>query len=293
MRPFDDIDRIGRAQALDRVTTPVSSLVRKVLRSQRLRDVLHGVWLGHPVHPVLVQLPVGSFLSAGVLDLLPGQERAADSLVCVGIASSLPAAAAGWADWVDGHVEQQRVGIVHAAANIVGIGGYMLSLWLRLRGDRRAGVATGFASMTLLTAGATLGGHMSFHQAMGANHAHAVPHVAPSDWTDLGPIEDVPPRQPTKRMVGDVPVVVLRTGESVDVLADTCTHAGAPLHDGTLLDGEGPLCIQCPWHGSVFRVGDGSVVHGPATVPQPGFDAQVVNGHLQVKVQTVPGDPVA
>jgi nitrite reductase/ring-hydroxylating ferredoxin subunit len=134
---------------------------------------------------------------------------------------------------------------------------------------------------------------MSFHQAMGANHAHAVPHVAPSDWTDLGPIEDVPPRQLTKRMMGDVPVVVLRTGESVDVLADTCTHAGAPLHDGTLLDGEGPLCIQCPWHGSVFRVGDGSVVHGPATVPQPGFDTRVVNGHLHAKVQTVPGDPVA
>ena len=104
MRPFDDIDRIGRAQALDRVTTPVSSVVRKLLRPQRLRDVLHGVWLGHPLHPVLVQLPVGSFLSAGVLDLLPGQERAADSLVGVGIASSLPAAAAGWADWVDGHV---------------------------------------------------------------------------------------------------------------------------------------------------------------------------------------------
>ncbi|MDQ3153401.1 MAG: Rieske 2Fe-2S domain-containing protein [Actinomycetota bacterium] len=293
MRPFDDIDRISRAQVLDRVTGPVSSLIQKLLSSQRLRDVLHGVWLGHPLHPALVQLPIGSFVSASVLDLIPGQERAADTLVGLGIASSLPAATAGWADWTEGHVEQQRVGFVHAMANYAGIGVFGISLWLRLTGRRGAGVAAGYAAMTLLTAGATLGGHLSYRLAMGANHAHGVPHVAPSDWTDLGPIEDVPPRTPTKRMMGDVPVVVVRTGESVDVLAATCTHAGGPLQDGELVDGDGSLCIRCPWHGSVVRIDDGTIVHGPATAPQPVFDAHVVDGHLHAKVQTVPGDPVA
>lgn len=289
MRPFDDIDRIARARFLDTPAAPVRSAVQWALSSQRLRDVLHGVWLGHPLHPALVQVPVGSFVSATVLDMLPGQERAADTLICLGVASSVPAMAAGWADWVEGQPEQQRVGLVHAAANYVGLVGYAVSLWLRATGRRPAGVATALGSMTLMGLGATLGGHLSFRHAMGANHAQGVPHISPSDWSDLGLVMDLPARSPVKRTVGDVSVVVVRTGEAVHVLYNHCSHADAPLSDGEVLDEGGELCLRCPWHQSVFRLADGTVVHGPATAPQPAFDTRVVEGHLHAKVRMTLG----
>ena len=79
-------------------------------------------------------------------------------------------------------------------------------------------------------------------------------------------------------MLGDVPVVVIRDGERVHVLADRCSHLSGPLSDGDYHDG----CLTCPWHGSTFRVADGSVARGPATAPQPVFRTRVSGGIIQV-----------
>ena len=51
-----------------------------------------------------------------------------------------------------------------------------------------------------------------------------------------------------------------------------------PLSDGDLSGG----CVTCPWHGSIFRLADGSVARGPATAPQPVFDTWTRDGILQV-----------
>jgi nitrite reductase/ring-hydroxylating ferredoxin subunit len=85
-------------------------------------------------------------------------------------------------------------------------------------------------------------------------------------------------RQPAKRMLGDVPVVVVRDGDDIHVLADRCSHLSGPLSDGDYHDG----CLTCPWHGSTFRVNDGRVARGPATAPQPVFRTRVTGGILQV-----------
>lgn len=294
MRPFDDIDRISHWPALDRVANPLRKVVQKGVRPRRLRDALHGVWLGHPLHPALVQLPIGSFVSSAVLDLLPGNERGADTLIGVGLAASVPAALAGATDWSETQQEQQRMGLVHAGANTASLLCYVGSLGLRARGRRGAGVFAGLAGLALATAGATIGGHLSFSQSIGANHAEAVPHIAPDDWTDLGPVTEIPMRQPTQRMTGEVPVVVVRTASndgpgSIFVLSGQCSHLAAPLADGELVEGrDGETCLQCPWHQSVFRLADGAVVHGPATSPQTVFDTRIVDGHLQAKVQKFP-----
>ena len=70
------LNKLEQASGLDRVGDRVQKSAFSVLRSRRIRDVLHGVWLGHPLHPALVQLPVGAWMSAAMLDLLPGQRRA-------------------------------------------------------------------------------------------------------------------------------------------------------------------------------------------------------------------------
>lgn len=293
VRPFDYIARLAETKALDRVAAPLRDAAEKVLRSRKLRDALHGVWLGHPVHPMLVQAPIGAFLSAAVADAYPDQRRAADTLIRAGLVASVPASLAGVADYTKGHEEQQRVGVVHAAGNALGLLCYVASLRLRATGRRPAGVAAGLAGLACIGASGALGGHLAYHLAMGANHAQGVPHVGPSDWTDLAALDELEESTPVKRFAGDVAVVLVRTGGHVDVLADTCAHASAPLHQGTVFTEDGETCLECPWHGSVYRLSDGAVVHGPATMPQAGFDSRVVAGRVEAKVRTFPGVPSA
>ena len=89
---------------------------------------------------------------------------------------------------------------------------------------------------------------------------------------------DVPDGRPVRQMLGEVPVVVVRVNGVVRVLADRCSHMSGPLSGGDL-DG---ACLTCPWHGSSFRVADGSVARGPATAPQPVFQVREVGGALRV-----------
>ncbi len=296
MRPFSALDRIPETPWLDKPASALRKTVFKLLGKRKPRDVLHGVWLGHPLHPMVVQAPVGAFLSAGVVDALPhrgrGERRAAESLIRVGLLASLPAAWSGATDFAHGHEEQQRTGLVHAATNGIALTSYLLSLRFRAVGAERAGRAAGWAGLLMTAVGGLMGGHLSYRQSTGANHADAVPHIAPDGWTDLGALDELPNRVPTRRMAGEVPVVVLRDGSALHVLADRCSHASGPLHRGTVSwSAEGSPCLECPWHGSVFRVSDGSVEHGPATAPQPGFHTRVVDGRAQAVVRHFPGVP--
>ena len=117
------IDRLEHATGLDPLVQAGQRAARLV-RPGRIRDVLHGTWLGHPLHPLLAQAATGAWLSAGVLDCSPGQEEAARLLTAVGLAAAGPAALAGAADWSEQHEQQMRVGVVHAMANALAIGLY-------------------------------------------------------------------------------------------------------------------------------------------------------------------------
>ncbi|MDT0306611.1 Rieske (2Fe-2S) protein [Streptomyces sp. DSM 44917] len=284
-----DPDRPGRVQAaLDRVESarwadPLLMRLRGLVRSlpEGTRDALHGTRLGHPVHPVLVQVPIGTWTSAAVLDLLPGRRRGAGLLVGVGLAAAAPAALAGWADWAELHKPQMRVGLVHAAANTVAVGLYAASLAARLRGRRMKGRALAYAGLLTVSAGGALGGHLAYRQAAGVNHAEPVSVLAGPGWQPVGELADFPVGTPVSRMLGEVPVFVLRQADgTVHVLADRCSHQAGPLSGGEVADG----CVRCPWHGSTFRLTDGHVVHGPSTAPQPVFETRVTAGLLEARL---------
>ncbi|MGW8889257.1 DUF2231 domain-containing protein [Streptomyces sp. NPDC055749] len=162
------LDSFEDQRFLDALTGPLQRVVRAIPLG-RARDLMRGTWLGHPLHPALVQVPIGSWTSAAVLDLIPGEQRAATGLVALGLLGAAPAAATGWVDWAEQHPRQLRIGVVHAAANVGGIMLYASSLIARLRGQMVAGRLLGFAGLTVVSFGGLLGGHLAYGQATGAN----------------------------------------------------------------------------------------------------------------------------
>lgn len=274
--------RLEQAHSLDPVSDRLQAAVSAVVRPQRLRDLLHGTWLGHPLHPVLVQVPVGAFISAAVLDLLPGRRPAATTLVALGTAGAVPAVAAGWADWSQMTRDRRRVGLVHAAANAAAVSLYAASLIARLRGRTARGKALSYAGLTLAGAGAYLGGHIAYAQAGGTNQAAPDVVRIPEDWTAAGSLASLPEGKPAVRTVGDVPVLLYRQGGEVTALLERCSHETGPLGEGEIV-GSGPdACVVCPWHGSTFRLRDGKAVHGPAANDQPRLRARVRDGMVEV-----------
>ena len=280
----DVVERIENAGPLDPMVKAVRAVVDKALGPKAVRDVLHGVWLGHPAHPMLTDVPIGAWMSAGVLDLLPGTGYASTALVAAGCAAAVPTAVTGWADWVDLHPPQQRIGLVHAASNVVALGLFTASLAARVRGKWLRGKALGFAGLGVVTVGGYLGGHLAFRQASGANHVAEIPDLFPSGWHDIGPLDGLTDGSLEKRKVGDVDLLVVRRGQHVDVIANKCSHLSGPLSDGEFTVEGGQGCVVCPWHGSTFRLSDGGVVHGPATSPQNRFATKIDNGRVLVSL---------
>ena len=272
-------EAIESAERLDAPADAVMSAISRAIPNGQLKDALSGVWLGHPVHPMLTDLPIGFWTSAWVLDLIGGKRsaRAARTLVGLGILSAVPTAVSGASDFADTAAPEKRVGLVHAAANSLALACYVVSYAHRVRGRRAKGVAWGFAGAGFATIGGHLGGHLI--AALGIGVDTTAFDQGPEDWTDAGPASALDDGAPVAVRADGVVVLVVRDGDRLLALADRCTHRGGPLHEGRVVVG----CIECPWHQSRFRLSDGEVERGPATQPQPRFEARIVDGGLEVR----------
>lgn len=261
-------ERLEAAESLERLARPAYRAAHRVLPRGPTKDVLHGVWLGHPLHPLLTDLPIGFWTSAFVLDVIGGRRArpAADVLVALGVAAALPTAATGLADWSELNEPERRSGLVHAAANLAATTLYALSFLARRRGERGRGVALGIAGATAATLGGFLGGHLTFRRAAGVNQTAGVSTV--TDWAEITADDTINDRKPTLADLNGTPLAAMAIDGRPVALFDRCSHLGGPLHEGDLIDG----CLRCPWHGSTFRAGDGAVVRGPATSPQPAYE---------------------
>jgi uncharacterized membrane protein len=154
--------RLGEVDALDAGVRQVRRLAEAV--PEGARPALAGEWLGHALHPLLTDLAIGFWTSAWTLDLIGGRrsDRAATILVGLGVASALPTAASGLVDWREMDRSKQRVGVVHAVANVTATALYTASFAQRCRGRRGRGIATGMAAAAVATVGGYLGGHLAF-----------------------------------------------------------------------------------------------------------------------------------
>lgn len=290
VRPGALAERLERAQVLDRPVGALADGVVRALPTGRRTDALHGVPLGQPAHPALVRAPLGFWTSSVLLDLYggPGAARASLVLTGAGLLTALPAAATGLADWSALHQHQQRVGLVHAAAQTGATAAFAGSLLARLTGRPATGRVLSAGGFALASAGAYLGGHLALRLGAGASHAESVTHLAGLGWQDLCPLDELPEGRPVRRQFGYLSLLAVRDGTAVGVLSDHCSHLGGPLHQGRVLSIGGAACVTCPWHGSTFRLSDGAVEHGPATARQPAFETRVTDSGM---VQVRPRDP--
>ena len=168
-RLHEAVGRIEGAEQLDGAAKVAQGLARQGLRSHTVDAVLRGEPLGHALHPALVVLPMGSWLSASLLDLTGGDAAAARRLVGFGCLAALPTAAAGAADFVRTSGAERRVGFVHAGVNDLALGMYLLSWRSRARGRRGAGAALALAGGGLLAIGGWLGGHLAYSRGVGVD----------------------------------------------------------------------------------------------------------------------------
>ncbi len=273
------VRRIERFAPLDKVASPLASLVGKAVGPRRVRNLLSGTKLGHPVHPMLTDLPIGAWSMSTLLDAVGGisAEPAADLLVGAGILSAIPTAMTGLNDWSDTIGGERRIGTVHAGANVAALGLYLASLVARRGGRRGRGKLLGLAGFGVLMAGGYLGGHLSFAKAVNVNHT--IFEHRPQEWTPVLADAELGEGEHRRVSADGALVLLVREKGQLHALANTCSHAGGPLDEGEFVDG----CVVCPWHASTFRLTDGSIVRGPASIPQPAYQTRVSDGKIEVR----------
>jgi nitrite reductase/ring-hydroxylating ferredoxin subunit/uncharacterized membrane protein len=271
--------RLERMDLLDPITATLQGAVSRAVRPQGIRNALSGANLGHPLHPVLKDIPIGAWSMSVLLDVVGGRSAApaADRLLDVGIVAALPTAAAGLNDWSDTDGADGRVGLVHAAANLSALSLFTASRAARRAGHRGRGKGLSAAGFGLMSFGGFLGGHLVFGRGVNVNRTAF--ERRPRQWTPV--LADAELAEGGRRAVraDSVPVLLYREGGRIFAIDEICSHFGGPLGKGRIESG----CVTCPWHGSTFRLDDGSVVRGPASSPQPVYDVRVHEGQIEVR----------
>ncbi|MDQ3739854.1 MAG: Rieske (2Fe-2S) protein [Actinomycetota bacterium] len=278
-------ERVGRIEAVDPIAKKVAKAVRDAIPDGTVKDAVSGTWLGHALHPLITDVVIGPWTSALILDAVGGEEseKAADVLIGVGIAASVPTAVSGLNDWADTEVADdsiRRVGAVHGALNTTALALFTASLAARRGGRRGAGKVLAAAGGAVLAVSGHLGGHLSYSQGVGVEQTAF--DAGPEDWAPTIPATQLADGAATRVLAGGTRVLLVRDGGTVYALHNRCSHRGGPLDEGEISDG----CVTCPWHRSRFRLSDGAVMQGPATGPQPALDVREREGWLEVRART-------
>lgn len=266
--------------------------------AQRLRNFLNGTWLGEPLHVVLTDVPVGAWTVAMVFDALSlsrsGRKfaRAADASIAIGLAGAACAAATGVTDWSDVDPPARRRGLIHGLLNLSATALFATSLIQRKRGrrsesqsqsgsqrkDRRAaGRLSATLGYAVMAYASHLGGKLVYENRVGVDRTAGQP--LPQDFVAVLAESELAESKPTRAVHNGVPILLVRRGERLFAMAETCSHFSGPLSEGKL-DGDS---IVCPLHNSRFALEDGRVLDGPAVHPQPCLEARARNGKIEVR----------
>ena len=251
-----------------------------------LQDFMNGTWLGHTLHAVLVDVVVGGSTAALLLDLMrvvfgvEGLETATMWVLALAALSAVGAILTGVTDYKDTAPEstERDVTALHGLVNIGATVLFGVSLAQRVAAEHDAAFWLLLVAYALVSVGSYIGGHVVYKYGYMVNRNAFNRGKRAKDFTPVVAAAALPDGMPIKVMFGSTAVMVLRRGDVVHALKDSCSHAGGPLSDGEL-DGD---TITCPWHRSTFRLADGSVVHGPASSRQPSYRARIAGDQVEL-----------
>lgn len=265
-------------------TRPLGDLVHRFLfwlfqKLPGIRDLLIGRWLGHPLHAVLTDVPIGVLFLSLVFDVLH-QPLAAAWALGFGILAMLGAALAGFADYADTDGKARERATLHSTLMVVALVVYIVSLALRVgptAQESTGGFLLSLIAFLVLSAGAYVGGDVVYVLGNMINR-HAW-RGAGVKWISLEPAEvdadgRIPEGRPVKAKLGINQLVLVRQGENILALHDVCAHAGGPLNEGRLVDGQ----IECPWHFSRYEMATGHLRQGPSVYDQPAYEVRARDG---------------
>jgi uncharacterized membrane protein len=161
------VARLELVEALDGPGRTVGRTIRGLIPDGAPKDALSGAWLGHAVHPLLTDIPIGVWTSSILLDWAGGKDSqsASDRLILTGVLAAGATVATGWSDWADAEESDaavRRSGLVHAVANATATALMFRSYLARRRGARGRGRMLSLAGSAALGAGGWLGGHLSY-----------------------------------------------------------------------------------------------------------------------------------
>lgn len=251
--------------------------------AQRLRNFLNGTWLGEPLHVILTDIPVGAWTAAMTFDALSliGSDRelawAADASIAVGLAGAAGAVVAGATDWSDVDPPARRTGFIHGLLNISATALFATSLILRKKKSRVGGRVTAALGYAIMTFAARMGGTMVYENRVGVDRTAG--QTFPQDFVAVLAESQLAPDKPTRAVHDGVPILLVRRGDRLFAMAETCSHFSGPLADGKLVGDS----IVCPYHSSRFALEDGRVLDGPAVHSQPCLEARVRGGQIEVR----------
>ncbi|MEZ0240195.1 MAG: Rieske 2Fe-2S domain-containing protein [Chloroflexota bacterium] len=247
-----------------------------------IRDFLIGRWLGHPIHAVLTDVPIGVLSLVIVFDFLGFPDVAVITLG-IGILALLGAALAGLADYADTDGIARTRATLHGTVMVTALVIYLISFWLRLGSILYGSTAAIWLSVVgflVLSAGAYVGGDVAYVLGnMVSRHAFRTAAGGGTKWATMEPAEleadgSIPQNRPVKAKLGASNLVLVRNGDDILAVHEICAHAGGPLSEGKLVDG----LIECPWHYSRYRMTDGRVLRGPSVYDQPAYDVRPKEG---------------
>jgi nitrite reductase/ring-hydroxylating ferredoxin subunit/uncharacterized membrane protein len=236
-----------------------------------IQNFLNGTWLGHPVHAALTDVPIGALTVSIVADLI-SQHLVADVAMVLGVLGMVASAVTGLADYTEVDGTARNRATVHGTLMVITLVVYLVSLVVRAGDppDRLPAVVLAIIGYLLLLLAGEIGGDLVYLAGTHVNR-HAW-RGAGAKWIalDLGELPDIPEGGPTKLKAGINELAVIREGDRVLAVHAMCPHAGGPLAEGEIVDGQ----IQCPWHGSRFRPADGHVSRGPAMYDVPAYEVR-------------------
>ena len=272
---------------LDDVAEKIQPVVQRAVAKggTRTKNALDGLWMGVPLHPVLTDVPIGSWTTTLVfdgVDLVSGSRFArdtADGTLAFGIAGGLAAATAGISDWRYLSGGSRRMGVAHGLLNVAGLGLNIASLGYRIVGRRRAGQLLFLTGYSLNGMGAHLGGELSYWYGLRVNR-NVFESPGPEEFVPVMAEDELLETGTHRVEVGDVGVLLARTTDGeIRAIAARCNHFSGPLEKG---EREGDTVV-CPWHQSRFDLNTGEPLEGPAVFPQAQYETRVRDGNVEIR----------